>query len=163
LSEDPFGFGGGDWNLSAYVKGNPITNIDPNGLWAKEVVSWGLSVFAEGFKIGTLKELRGIGINKALNFVGNKQIEKGNRDFGEALKGLATMLEGIFASSEDVSDASTKVEKYFHNHFDAYLQYQTNKTKPKKKGFWYKVKSQIPGTNAYWQENICIEPLCREE
>jgi len=33
LSEDPLGFGGGDWNLYAYVGGNPLVRIDPKGLW----------------------------------------------------------------------------------------------------------------------------------
>ena len=31
LSEDPLGFGGGDWNLSAYVGGNPVVGVDPEG------------------------------------------------------------------------------------------------------------------------------------
>ena len=31
LSEDSLGFSGGDWNLNAYVAGNPITLIDANG------------------------------------------------------------------------------------------------------------------------------------
>lgn len=31
ISEDPIGFGGGDVNLYAYVKNNPINYIDPNG------------------------------------------------------------------------------------------------------------------------------------
>lgn len=32
ISEDPTGFGGGDVNLYAYVGGNPINGVDPNGL-----------------------------------------------------------------------------------------------------------------------------------
>lgn len=32
LSEDPIGFEGGDWNLYAYVGGNPLIGIDPIGL-----------------------------------------------------------------------------------------------------------------------------------
>ena len=32
ISEDPLGFGGGDVNLSAYVRNNPVNRIDPNGL-----------------------------------------------------------------------------------------------------------------------------------
>jgi RHS repeat-associated protein len=32
LSRDPLGFGGGDLNLYAYVRGNPVTGIDPLGL-----------------------------------------------------------------------------------------------------------------------------------
>jgi RHS repeat-associated protein len=32
LNEDPLGFKGGDLNLYAYVKGNPVTGIDPEGL-----------------------------------------------------------------------------------------------------------------------------------
>ncbi len=31
ISEDPEGFGGGDTNLYAYVSGNPIMGVDPNG------------------------------------------------------------------------------------------------------------------------------------
>ena len=32
VSEDPLGFDGGDVNLFAYVKGNPVNRIDPFGL-----------------------------------------------------------------------------------------------------------------------------------
>ena len=32
ISEDPIGFRGGDQNLYAYVRVNPISSIDPNGL-----------------------------------------------------------------------------------------------------------------------------------
>jgi RHS repeat-associated protein len=32
LNEDPLGFEGGDWNLFAYVGGNPVVGIDPSGL-----------------------------------------------------------------------------------------------------------------------------------
>lgn len=34
LSEDPISFNGGDQNLYAYVGGNPLSYIDPYGLWA---------------------------------------------------------------------------------------------------------------------------------
>jgi RHS repeat-associated protein len=33
ISEDPIGFGGGDVNLYAYVKNNPVNWIDPKGLY----------------------------------------------------------------------------------------------------------------------------------
>jgi len=33
VSEDALGFGGGDVNLYAYVWNNPITGVDPLGLW----------------------------------------------------------------------------------------------------------------------------------
>ncbi len=32
ISKDPIGFKGGDWNLYAYVGGNPVVGIDPEGL-----------------------------------------------------------------------------------------------------------------------------------
>ena len=34
ISEDPIGFGGGDWKLYAYVRNSPTTLIDPTGLLA---------------------------------------------------------------------------------------------------------------------------------
>jgi hypothetical protein len=37
ISEDPIGFGGGDVNLMAYTGNNPITRVDPSGLWNEEV------------------------------------------------------------------------------------------------------------------------------
>jgi RHS repeat-associated protein len=36
ISEDPIGFEGGDVNLMAYVGNNPVTGIDPSGLWDVE-------------------------------------------------------------------------------------------------------------------------------
>jgi RHS repeat-associated protein len=47
VSEDPIGFGGGDWNLYAYVRNNPVCCRDPLGLWYFDVnvsVSLGLGV-----------------------------------------------------------------------------------------------------------------------
>ncbi len=36
LNEDLLGFEGGDWNLFAYVEGNPVTRIDPGGKAKKD-------------------------------------------------------------------------------------------------------------------------------
>src|SRR5262249_6364124 len=33
LSEDPIGFGGGDYNLQRYVGNSPVNGTDPSGLW----------------------------------------------------------------------------------------------------------------------------------
>ena len=42
LNEDPLGFGGGDWNLHAYVGGNPVIGIDPEGLaWQTTIIKFG--------------------------------------------------------------------------------------------------------------------------
>ena len=38
LSEDPVGFGGGDWNIYSYVGNNPLVNSDPNGLTSERVL-----------------------------------------------------------------------------------------------------------------------------
>jgi len=37
VSEDPLGFGGGDVNLYAYVRGNPVGWVDPSGLWTAQI------------------------------------------------------------------------------------------------------------------------------
>ena len=55
LSEDPLGFGGGDWNLYAYVGGNPVCFIDSTGesfdpasviattIWELPAIVWNFS------------------------------------------------------------------------------------------------------------------------
>ena len=40
LSENPLGFGGGDWNLYGYVGGNPVMGIDPEGLKPWKESAW---------------------------------------------------------------------------------------------------------------------------
>jgi RHS repeat-associated protein len=37
ISKDPIGLGGGDWNLYGYVQHNPITYIDPYGLFCIKI------------------------------------------------------------------------------------------------------------------------------
>ena len=43
LSEDPIGFEGGDWNLYAYVGGNPVIGIDPEGLSITDFLMKGIA------------------------------------------------------------------------------------------------------------------------
>lgn len=43
ISEDPIGFNGGDVNLYAYVANNPISRIDPLGLWG-----WSFGIIESG-------------------------------------------------------------------------------------------------------------------
>ena len=56
VSEDPLGFGGGDVNLYAYVRANPIMFVDPLGLCANSLsnraLNWAGRVF-EGSRIGS--------------------------------------------------------------------------------------------------------------
>jgi RHS repeat-associated protein len=52
LSRDPLGFGGGDLNLYAYVRGNPVLRIDPNGLSIKEDTK---AILKDIFSINDLK------------------------------------------------------------------------------------------------------------
>jgi RHS repeat-associated protein len=40
VSEDPIGFGGGDSNPYQYVGNQPLTLLDPSGLWAEWVWPW---------------------------------------------------------------------------------------------------------------------------
>lgn len=48
ISEDPLGFGGGDWNIYAYVGGNPIVFIDPDGRFLVNVVTAGIGAIVGG-------------------------------------------------------------------------------------------------------------------
>jgi len=41
LTKDPIGFQGGDWNLYAYVLGNPLARNDPSGLESSSMSFWG--------------------------------------------------------------------------------------------------------------------------
>ena len=43
MSADPIGFAGGDPTLYAYVANNPISRIDPLGLWG-----WGFGIIGSG-------------------------------------------------------------------------------------------------------------------
>lgn len=67
LSEDPLGFGGGDWNLNNYSLNNPIILIDPSGL---DYTKGGLTI--------------GFGPSFSINFEGNAQGER-NISFGFGL------------------------------------------------------------------------------
>lgn len=56
ISKDPLGFAGGDTNLYAYVGGDPVNFVDPNGLereWDLQLANWldrnGVDDFAAGF------------------------------------------------------------------------------------------------------------------
>ena len=64
VSEDPLVFGGGDVNLYAYVKGNPVNGVDPLGLCTSSTnrLTWGKAMwhyfFGEGQDISiSIKEV----------------------------------------------------------------------------------------------------------
>jgi RHS repeat-associated protein len=49
ISKDPIGFAGGDLNLYAYVQNNPVSRIDPLGLWYIDInVSLGIILGGTG-------------------------------------------------------------------------------------------------------------------
>ena len=56
LSEDPLGIGGGSVNLSSYVDGNPIMNVDPSGKFlVPGMVIGGVSGAIGGFTSGMIQ------------------------------------------------------------------------------------------------------------
>jgi RHS repeat-associated protein len=105
LSEDPAGFGGGDWNIHNYVGDNPITRIDPEG---KSLLKLSIIVVklayakSRGDSLtmvkGTIFKLRGTGGGWKVSEIGN--VRKGSRtivkDFivGKALDQYAQKVEG---------------------------------------------------------------------
>ncbi len=62
ISEDPLGFGGGDVNLYAYVRGNPVTFVDPFGLFDLPLLPQGavnaIAGFGDGLTLGVGRALR---------------------------------------------------------------------------------------------------------
>ncbi len=48
MTEDPIGFEGGDWNLYRYVQTNPVTMVDPSGMFP----CWICRVLGAGHKSG---------------------------------------------------------------------------------------------------------------
>jgi RHS repeat-associated protein len=48
ISQDPLGFGGGDVNLYAYVKNNPVNFVDPEGLKNRGMIAGGTETLACG-------------------------------------------------------------------------------------------------------------------
>ena len=64
IAEDPIGFGGGDLNFYAYVEGDPLSHIDPLGLWRLgDPLPQGLVNFSAGLGdallLGSGRYLRG--------------------------------------------------------------------------------------------------------
>ncbi len=84
LKEDPLSFDGGDWNLYAYVGGNPLTIIDPSGLgWVRELFDIAIGLgekIAEGVT-------RGFGANASPSATDAMQtVNEGLIVFAEGLK-----------------------------------------------------------------------------
>jgi len=61
ISEDPIGFAGGDVNLYAYVQNNPITRIDPLGLWGLGLNAGGTAEAGMGSG-GAIQANSGVGL-----------------------------------------------------------------------------------------------------
>jgi RHS repeat-associated protein len=114
LSKDPIGFGGGDTNLYAYVRGDPINLLDPSGLdpYGEELAdalaaqSWGDP--AEYYRISSLG--RGLGALLGFGVYGGAL---GVQKFGPAIVGLATAAVNKLTSCSDLPVDPNKLHHIF--------------------------------------------------
>jgi RHS repeat-associated protein len=75
ISKDPLGFEGGDLNLYSYLSGNPITEIDPEGLQEGNP--------GRKIKKAVIKKAIGEGLEKTVKKVGAICLGKGYKEIGK--------------------------------------------------------------------------------
>jgi RHS repeat-associated protein len=133
LNEDPLGFEGGDRNLYAYVGGNPVVNIDPEGMMTyggflysvtgivDPFYNIGKSLYNKGKKISenisnSVKNpnIQRVNIQAAIDI--GKEVSKGMATGGinsqttpSPASGMGTIVRGIEALAEQGVNIVTKI------------------------------------------------------
>lgn len=128
LSKDPIGFEGGDSNLYAYVRGNPVVGIDPSGLkkyndsnfkeeFVKEFLANAISYMS---KNGMLEVYKGVSVDVikiAIASAGAIALaDNGYIDESEALLAFVDM-NSIFISNEEILLAEEKLQPFIYKYF----------------------------------------------
>jgi len=119
LSEDPLGFEGGDWNLFAYVRGNPMVRIDPEGMKEENLrvlmTKQGLQLVADTCVAVTKSPSLGV-LNNAVTYSDAAiEITSAQWKIYQSSKDLIDNIAGSVVSKQTRWSITEAVD-YLHNH-----------------------------------------------